>query len=294
MACVSLRFPHPITGDEVRVEAEEPKKFEVLLDRESKHWEQTTRKRKSALLEAGIDAGEAKKVSLERGNVARVLGSAKFGELCLDVEDTVFIPRPASYSLVHTAVNILNDGARAPKGVLDLGTGSGALLLATIHECRKKGLDVSGRGVDILPRSVALAERNAKRCKLDDWVTFSRCDYSKETLPCLPSAPYSVVLANPPYLSSHDVNASNSLKDEPKVATDGGNDGLAMYKTIARVCLGVDLDKHCRLVVEVPGNDSLRVAAVKDIFRHSGYTFEHYGVRDGYDMIRSCVFRLNS
>ena len=274
------------------VTAPEPAKFETLLAREGKHWEETTTKRKATFLEAGMSAGEAKKRAQERGNIARILGNAKFGVLQLDVDSKVFTPRPSSYSLVRTAVRFLSARSNTRQAILDMGTGTGALLLATVYECRKKEIEVYGTGIDILPESVALAKGNSELCGLNKWVKFVECDYSKDSLPTLAEARYSVVLANPPYLSALVVNSSNSLSDEPNLATVGGNDGLTMYKTLADACQRLEKEEHCKIVVEVPGNDTLRVDGVVKIFQTAGFHFLEYGERDGYDMIRCCVFGL--
>ncbi len=158
-----------------------------------------------------------------REPVAHILGRKHFWTLDLAVDSDVLIPRPETELLVETALEALaND---VPARVLDLGVGSGAILLAVLSE---RGC-ANGVGVDLSAGALALARRNAEALGLADRVVFKQGGWD------VPLATgFDVVLSNPPYIPSAEIEtlAPEVALYEPRLALDGGGDGLDAYRAI--------------------------------------------------------------
>lgn len=158
-----------------------------------------------------------------REPVSHIVGKRAFWTLDLNVTRAVLTPRPETEFLVEAALKALSP--TAPARVLDLGVGSGAVLLAVLAE---RDL-VSGVGLDISADALAVARGNAAMLKLDNRADFQLGDWSAAF-----AEQFDVVLSNPPYIPSGDIEhlAPEVSKHEPRVALDGGADGLDAYRAI--------------------------------------------------------------
>ncbi|HEX7944847.1 MAG TPA: HemK family protein methyltransferase, partial [Phenylobacterium sp.] len=118
----------------------------------------------------------------------------------------------------------------APLNVLDLGTGTGCILLAFLSERPQ----AHGIGVDINPGAVAVAARNAARLGLDRRAQFLVADFTAE-LSALAARKFHVILSNPPYIAEDDIAtlAPDVAHYEPRAALSGGADGLVAYRALA-------------------------------------------------------------
>ncbi len=156
-----------------------------------------------------------------RAPMAHLLGRAGFWTLDLEVSPETLIPRADSEAIVEAALEGFADGGR----VLDLGTGSGALLLAVLAE--RPG--AWGVGIDRAPGAARLAARNAAVNGLAGRAAFLAGDW--DTAIC---ARFDLVLSNPPYIATHEIEAlmPEVARHEPVLALDGGSDGLAAYRAI--------------------------------------------------------------
>lgn len=154
--------------------------------------------------------------------VAYLLGEREFWSLRLVVSPDVLIPRPETERLLELA---LAATAAQPRGAaLDLGTGSGAIALAFATERAQWRV----RGVDISDPATRLAERNRARLNLAN-VRFTTGDWYQT----LPEGGFDLILANPPYVASHDpLLAHGDLRAEPRLALDGGPDGLTALRAV--------------------------------------------------------------
>lgn len=159
-----------------------------------------------------------------REPMAFILGRQGFWTLDLDVSPATLIPRADSETLIHAALAALPDRASV-RTVLDLGTGTGALLLAALTEFPRAW----GVGVDLSPAAAALAVRNARRNGLSDRSCFL-CGHWGAAL----DRRFDLILANPPYIASADIAGlmPEVVLHEPRAALDGGADGLAAYREI--------------------------------------------------------------
>ena len=171
-----------------------------------------------------------------------ITGEAGFRLLDLHVDDSVLVPRPETEVLVEEALAFL---AAAPPGpVLDLGCGSGAIAIAVAME--HEGAPVVA--TDISRQALVLARRNARRHRLDGRIRFLCGDLCRP----LGSRRYRAVLCNPPYVRRADFETLEpEVRDhEPRLALDGGPDGLDLIRRVAGTVLP-HLEPGGRLFLEI-------------------------------------------
>jgi len=165
---------------------------------------------------------------LKREPVARLLGRKEFWGLPLKVNAETLLPRPETETVVEaalTAVDCDDRRARALR-VADLGTGSGALLLALLSELP----NAFGVGTDISFAALRCARDNAAALGLSTRASFVACDYGRAL-----RGPVDLLVSNPPYVARADIAGLQAeVRDfDPQRALDGGPDGLDGYRAIA-------------------------------------------------------------
>jgi len=160
-----------------------------------------------------------------REPVARILGRKGFWKLMLAVTPDVLTPRPDTETLVDLALRAFPE--RMAFSVLDIGTGSGAILLAILAERPA----AKGLGTDISDEALAVARDNAANLDLGGRAAFMRTSWADG----LGDASFDLVVSNPPYIRSADIDVLDpEVKDhEPRLALDGGPDGLEAYRILA-------------------------------------------------------------
>jgi release factor glutamine methyltransferase len=163
-----------------------------------------------------------------RAPLALLIGRAGFWTLDLEVSAETLIPRADSEALVEAVLA----AGRAPRSVLDLGAGTGALLLAVLQEFP----EAWGVGVDLRPGAAALAARNAARHGLSARASFLAGDWAAAL-----AARFDLVLSNPPYIPSGEIAGlmPEVAAHEPASALDGGPDGLAAYRALCAALPGL-------------------------------------------------------
>ncbi|MCJ9430447.1 peptide chain release factor N(5)-glutamine methyltransferase [Kordiimonas marina] len=172
------------------------------------------------------EAFEALLVRREKGEpVAYLTGSQEFWSLEFKVSPETLIPRPDT----ETLVEVVTKYAQAPRHILDLGTGTGCILLSILSEYPQ----AHGLGVDLMPGAVMLAAENADQLGLAGRAVFKTSDWFSDVQ--APEGGFDVIVSNPPYIPSADIGGLMAdVRDyEPMSALDGGPDGLAPYKLIA-------------------------------------------------------------
>jgi release factor glutamine methyltransferase len=173
----------------------------------------------SDLLEAYVARRSA------REPVSRILGRRGFWKIMLNVSPDVLTPRPDTETIVEGVLSAFDEHRRF--SVLDLGVGSGAILLAILAE---RPL-ARGLGVDISEEALAVARENAANLGLEARTALLRGDWTEG----LGDESFDLVVSNPPYIASEEIKTLDpEVRDhEPRIALDGGVDGLAAYRRLA-------------------------------------------------------------
>lgn len=159
-----------------------------------------------------------------REPIALILGRQEFWSLTFAVSADTLIPRADSETLIDAALAALPDRSRVGT-ILDLGTGTGCLLLAALTEFT----GAWGVGVDRSPGAAALAARNAESLGLAGRAAMLCGDWAGAL-----SGQFDIVLSNPPYIPAGDIEGlmPEVGRHEPHLALNGGPDGLEGYRTI--------------------------------------------------------------
>lgn len=160
--------------------------------------------------------------------LSRILGRREFWGLSLEIDGATLDPRPDTETLVELALDLFSGPERSPPGqILDLGTGSGALLLALLSEYPA----ARGLGVDQDSDTLATAARNAARLGLGERARFEGGDWLSGV-----SGRFDLIVSNPPYIPSGDLaGLDRAVRDfDDPLALDGGADGLVFYARTLR------------------------------------------------------------
>ena len=179
---------------------------------------------------------------------AYLTGRRDFYMLAFEVNPAVLIPRPDTETLVVAALDVLK-GVASPR-VLDLGTGSGCVAVSLAYTLKT----ASVTAVDISPEALDVARRNAVTHGVSERIVFLEGDLFA---PLPPAASFDAIVSNPPYIAPSEFpGLAVEVRDhEPRVALDGGPDGLAFYRRIAADA-GTFLRPGGSLLVEIGATQS--------------------------------------
>jgi release factor glutamine methyltransferase len=198
---------------------------------------------------------------LNREPVARILGRKEFWNLTLTINEAVLVPRPETETVVEAALEVV--GAHALRSrtirVLDIGTGSGALLLALLSELP----NAFGVGTDLDVGALVVARDNTKRLGFERRTVFVASEYGAAV-----AGGFDLVVSNPPYVAFKDLaTLAPEVRDhDPILALDGGEDGLRAYRAIAADADRL-LSREAHLIVEIGIGQS---SAVNALFAEAG------------------------
>lgn len=200
--------------------------------------------------------------------VARILGRKEFWSLPLQVSGAVLVPRPDTETVVEAALDFVVRNGKGlknlrmePLRILDIGTGSGALVLALLSELEQ----ARGTATDISPAALAVARANAESLGLASRCTFIECDIAQGV-----AGPFDLIVSNPPYIVHGDIAGLDpEVRDyDPVLALDGGSDGLDIYRAIAHDARRL-LAPGGRLIVELGAGQE---PGVRALFTQAGLT----------------------
>lgn len=154
--------------------------------------------------------------------VSKIIGRREFYGREFIVNANVLDPRPDSETLIDAALPFIKDGAR----ILDMGTGSGCLLLTLLAEKE----NATGMGVDISGKALDVARQNADMLQLNRRAAFTQSDFAVFEA----DKKFDLLISNPPYIPKNEIE---TLEPEvrlydPVLALDGGEDGCSPYKTL--------------------------------------------------------------
>ncbi|HQO57299.1 MAG TPA: peptide chain release factor N(5)-glutamine methyltransferase [Candidatus Omnitrophota bacterium] len=161
-----------------------------------------------------------------------ILGEADFMGRVFHVNPHVLIPRPETEILVETALSLASPMDARALRVLDLGTGSGNIAVSCAVLIQNAVVD----SVDISPEALDVAAGNARKHQVEAHIRFVLQDMRLFLEAAALRDPYDMILANPPYVPSCDMDALPAdVRQEPRLALDGGEDGVAFLKDILRL-----------------------------------------------------------
>ena len=188
---------------------------------------------------------------IKREPVAYITGKKEFWSENFTVNHATLVPRPETELLIYKVINFFKNKRI---NILDIGTGSGCILLSILKE-----LNFSrGTGIDISSKAIETAKINSKNLNL-----FSRTKFKVFDLNKYNAGKYDLIVSNPPYIPSRDIK--NLSKDiihyEPKIALDGGIDGLDLIKKIIYKSKHL-LKRNGLLALEIGFNQYSKVSSI--------------------------------
>lgn len=210
--------------------------------------------------------------------ISRILGRREFFGIRFEIGPATLDPRPDSETLVETALQLYKDGLLSGGQqdrlrILDLGTGSGALIISILKYLPK----AIGVATDNSEEAIRIAKRNAISAGVNERVEFHKTDWTHGV-----TGKFHLILSNPPYIPIDEIAAlDRDVRDyDPFAALQGGKDGLDAYREIIPQASFL-LDARGYLLLETGAGQG---AAVREILSHNGYNTEIKGYNNIKDI----------
>ena len=194
---------------------------------------------------------------INREPVAYITGKKEFWSEDFLVNNATLVPRPETELLIYKVINFFKNKTI---NILDIGTGSGCILLAILKE-----LNLSrGIGIDISAKAIQTAKVNSRNLNLHNHSKFKIFDLNKYNI-----GRYDLIVSNPPYIPSKDIKnlSKDIINHEPIIALDGGLDGLDLIKKVIYKSSNL-LKRNGLLAIEIGFNQYKRVSS---ILRYYGF-----------------------
>lgn len=215
---------------------------------------------------ARLEALVRRRVSREP--ISRITGTREFYGRSFLVDESALDPRPDTETLIEAALALIDKTGRweEPLRLLDLGTGTGCILLTLLDELPK----ARGLGTDLSPAALRLAEANARRLGVADRASFLASDWLDAI-----HGEFDLIVSNPPYIASGEIKrlAPEVAHHDPYLALDGGADGLEAYRRIAAGAARLLAPKGA-ILVEIGASQA---PAVAGLLRDGGFLVEDDG-----------------
>ena len=211
--------------------------------------------------------------------IAYILKKKEFWSKNFFVDSNTLIPRPETELMVEKLIKIFKTKKIF---VLDIGTGTGCILLSLLSELNNS----KGIGIDISPKAIKIANANSKNHRLTE-----RTKFYKRSLNEIYHCKFDLIVSNPPYIMTKDIKNLNEdiKKFEPKLALDGGNDGLDLIKKVIYKSKNI-LKIKGMLALEI-GNEQFK--KVSKILENNKFK-TRYLVRDYRENIRCILSTLEN
>ena len=206
-----------------------------------------------------------------RQPLAQIINKKEFWNKNLYIDDNVLIPRPESEHLVEETINLIKDEANY--SILDIGCGSGCLIISILLERIK----CKGTALDVSKKALKVSKINAKMQHIQNRIKFIHSDIDK-----LIVGKYDLIVTNPPYIRKHKIKY---LDDEvrifePKLALDGGIDGLSKIKNIILKSSKL-IKRGGKLIIEIGFNQKFKVQEIlKKNFFYVNKVVKDYSGKD--------------
>ena len=205
--------------------------------------------------------------------ISKIFKKRDFYNSTFVISNDVLDPRPETELIVEIANNYINKNE--VKNILDLGTGSGCILLSILKENRM----INGLGIDLSKEAISIAKQNSKKLNLETQSNFLVSNWMSSV-----NYKYDLVVSNPPYIASEDIKKlSKSVKIyDPILSLDGGDDGLNSYRLIASDLKRI-ISMNALIIIEIGYNQSLEVI---DIFKKNDFKLiKKYNDINGLDRV---------
>ena len=229
------------------------------------------------LLESRVNA------RIEGKTIGRIFGRREFWGLDIKINDATLEPRPDTETLVENVLNWLKAEKHLdlPLKILDIGTGSGAILIALLSELK----NAHGVGTDISYQALTQAKENVSNIGVIDRSQFVCCSIADAI-----NERFDIVVSNPPYIPTNEIAtlAPEVNKCDPIAALDGGNDGLGLFRKLCSE-LGEKLTHHGKIFFEIGYNQS---RAVLNLLTKSGFgDLRVFQDLSGHDRVVSAMLK---
>ena len=209
--------------------------------------------------------------------IAYILKEKEFWSKVFNVNKSTLIPRPETELMVEKLVKIYKEKSIF---ILDIGTGSGCILISLLSELTKS----FGIGIDISKKALLVAEQNAQKHNLERNIKFYKRSFEQ-----IENYKFDLIVSNPPYIKSKELkNLNDDIKKyEPKIALDGGNDGLDVIKKVIYKAKDI-LKLNGLLAIEI-GNEQFK--KVSKILTENNFRIE-YNIKDFEDNTRCLISKF--
>jgi release factor glutamine methyltransferase len=206
--------------------------------------------------------------------IAYICEEKEFWSKNFFVNNNTLIPRPETELMIEKLVKIFKDKRIS---ILDIGTGSGCILISLLSELKNS----KGIGIDISKNAVLIAKKNAKRHKMQHNTKFFNKSLAGNFI-----QKFDLIVSNPPYIMSKDIkNLNDDIKKyEPRIALDGGNDGLDLIKKVIYKTKNI-LKFKGKLALEIGNEQNKKVST---ILEKNNFKIEH-AINDYKDNVRCII-----